>query len=390
MILHKINGILITRLVHMVCCGIAMFATVTASAVDWAKIGREMKQMQMKLERAGVPRYYIVNGKKVSPWPKLGIGVHGINEQMFKDLKKAHIRYVRRTIYWHLVENTQTPGVYNEKELERFRREIDMLTSNNLIPLVVVHGSPHGISYEKRHEGYKRFAALMGMMAKRFPKVKYWELWNEMDDGFTPLFGADAKIPMIERGKCYAEMLKEAYPAIKKANSQAVVVVGGMVDFNEFPKGIYAGGGKKYFDIMNLHTYGVPLIWSYVERGNKLRQIMNANGDRYKPIWNTEFGSSADALIRAWGPHDAKWYDQTQASQLMECLEFNRKAGLYQLSFIYQYQSGDESSGEIREKLVKSLPKGASRDDYSYGIVRLSNGKPTPFMKQLFKHNPLR
>jgi len=39
---------------------------------------------------------------------------------------------------------------------------------------------------------------------------------------FTDLFGAnDPKVPLRQRGRMYAEMLKLAYPAIKSANPRA-------------------------------------------------------------------------------------------------------------------------------------------------------------------------
>ena len=61
-------------------------------------------------------------------------------------------------------------------------------------------------------------------------------------------------------------MLKLVYPAIKQANPNAVVLTGGLTDWGEFPKGIYAGGGRDYFDVMNIHTYGMPLPWGFVQR----------------------------------------------------------------------------------------------------------------------------
>ena len=59
----------------------------------------------------------------------------------------------------------------------------------------------------------------MGDMARRYPQVRYWELWNEMDNGFTDLCGAGrASGSMRERGKLYAKTLQSVYLQIRKAN----------------------------------------------------------------------------------------------------------------------------------------------------------------------------
>ena len=98
-------------------------------------------------------------------------------------------------------------------------------------------GNAPGVNWTNREEGYKRFARFMGDMARRYPQVRYWELWNEMDGGFTDLFGAGrADVSMRERGKLYAKMLQVVYPQIRKANPDAWVLVGGMSDWNEFPR----------------------------------------------------------------------------------------------------------------------------------------------------------
>ena len=53
---------------------------------------------------------------------------------------------------------------------------------------------------------------------------------------------------------------------------------------------------------MNLHTYGIPLaVGLRSARCHPLRAVMNANGDRDKPLWNTEFGLDAGSLTAAWG-----------------------------------------------------------------------------------------
>ncbi len=361
--------------------------SVVSHATDWKKFEQEINALKAKLEKQGLPADYLVAGKQVSSQPETGINAHELSDAAVAGLKKAGIKHVRQTIYWQNLEKTEKPGVYSRSALAKLDKLVKKYTDNGLEPLMVVHGACPGVSFKTRQESYKRFAALMSMLAKRYPQVKYWELWNEMDVAFTPLFGAFDNVPMLERGKMYAEMLKLAYPAIKQANPDAVVVIGGLTDWQDFPEGVYQGGGKNFFDIMNIHTYGVPLFWGFIERGHKLRMVMNKHKDNRKPMWNTEYGVSAEAVVKAWGipAKDApKYYDDQQSAMLKQCIVFNNRAGLYQRHYIYAYKAEDESSGEARTNLQNSLPPGTSVNDYSYGLVRC-NDQFRPAMEMLEK-----
>jgi len=367
----------------------ALLATSAAAAPrDWKAYGKEMDKLRIQLESQGCPTEYVLAGQTVPATPELGINIHNLTDRAATDLQAAHLRYVRQTIYWQNLE--KKAGQYDQAALARLDEMVNKYFANQLIPLFVVHGTAPGVSFANRTAAYERFGALMTMLAKRYPQVKYWELWNEMDVAFTPLFGAKDKVPMKQRAAYYTEMLKIAYPAIKKANPQAIVLTGGMTDCKEFPEGIYAAGGKDYFDIMNIHTYGVPLFWSFIDRGNQVRRIMNANGDNRKPLWLSEFGVSNDAIVRAWGiPKNETLttvFDQQQNEMLTACVSFNQKAGLYHRYFIYAYQSATEAGKNEKEKLLTALPPGSNLNDYSFGISRSSDNQPRLFLKNLIEH----
>ncbi len=224
----------------------------------------------------------------------------------------------------------------------------------------------------------------MEMMVKRYPDVRYWQLWNEMDVAFTDLFGRGEKLPMGERARCYVEMLRIATPLIRAANPKAVVITGGMVNSDEFPRGLYEHGGKDLFDVLALHTYGMPVAWSFIGRGARVRRIMDENGDRDKPLWNTEFGVSAEGMIKAWGipkENPLQYFDDKQAEQLMNCLVYNRKAKIFNKYFIYVYHANSEASKEVQGKLREQLPE-VDFNDISFSMVN-GDGTPRKFMRQL-------
>ena len=309
--------------------------------------------------------------------PELCIGVHVIDRKAVEDLKELGIRTVRTTLYWNTAETEK--GVYNPDTLEACDKAFGLLLRNGIMPLVVVHEAPAYASFAQRGAAYRAFADFMRMCVTRWPKIKYWELWNEMDSAFTDLFGAmNPKIPPEARGRYYAEMLKEAYPAIKKANPGAVVVLGGVAGaVTPFMEGVYKGGGKGYFDVMNIHTYGMPLAWSFVNRGIETGQVMERFGDGQKPIWNTEFGTEAGSYIAAWGkPESLEEFDRIQAEYLTELALLNKQYCLYDKCFIFQYKASCEGGkDEIKEM-------GGDPEDYTYGIVR-ANGDRRPAFEAL-------
>lgn len=334
--------------------------------------------------------------------PEAGVGAHQLDDDAIKLVRGANMRLVRVTMYWYLVENTAEPGKYDPKALAHWDDLLKRCERGGVVPLVVVHGNAPGVSFAKREEGYRRFARFMGDMARRYPGVRFWELWNEMDQAFTDLFGHGVKpeIPLRQRGRMYAEMLKLAYPAIKRSNPKAWVLTGGMTDWNEFPRGIYEGGGRDYFDFMNLHTYGVPVLYGFVGRGLSLYSVMGEFHDEGRPIWNTEFGIDAGNVANAWGfPHarapkpgepvkeDGPEFDAVHLKTWRDCLEDNARRRLYVKALGYQLKAGNET---IKERMAAEakLPPGMTGDDYGFGLVRSDGKTPRPAYEWLRDANP--
>lgn len=328
--------------------------------------------------------------------PELGIGMHTFSPQQVALLRPLGIRFVRLTLYWNLMEPA-AEGLYDPAYRKQWDGFAALAAREGLELVAVVHAPPAGLDWGHRETAYQRFARFMGVMARRYPGVRYWELFNEMDGAFTDIFGANrSDVPMLERGKLYARMLRLAYPAIRTANPSAWVVSGGMTDYQEFPRGIYEGGGRPFFDIMALHTYGVPVTWSFIDRGRTVREIMRQNGDPDKPLWNTEFGIDGGNVVAAWGyPHDGKpprqdgqALDQAQLDQWRECIQWNQVNRLYQKILPYQLAAGNERDpeGKIRERI--RLPFGRTIDDYGFGIIRADGKSPRPVYDWLARNRP--
>jgi len=377
----------------LLCGSAAAVAQEEPGANPWERVRQRYEQLRAELKESRRPyRVWLRDAGELWVYDnrtELGIGMHDSSDAQLDLLNPLGIRLVRKTLYWNLMENTTERGRYDAGYLAEWDSLVKRAEERGIDLLVVVHGNAPGTGWANREASYERFARFMADMATRYPAIRLWELWNEMDSGFTDLFGAGVEpaVPMLDRGQHYAEMLKRAYPAIKQANPDAWVLTGGMTDWQEFPRGIYEGGGRDAFDFMNLHTYGVPVVWSLVTRGAELRQVMAEFGDAERPLWNTEFGIDAGALVAAWGlPHergeeDGPAFDHMQLEQWRECIEAGFETGLYAKLLPYQLAAGNEGQNErLRAPgyADEHLPTGYTIDDYGFGIVRADGSTPRP------------
>lgn len=149
----------------------------------------------------------------------------------------------------------------------------------------------------------KAYAAFAKAVASRYSVqgVHTWEIWNEPN---SPDFWKPAANPLA-----YTQMLADAYQAIHEVDSKAWVLSGGLSPQSssdtarspeDFLAGVYAVGGKNYFDAVADHPYTFPLspaspaphAWNQMaSSGGSLRSIMARSGDGGKKIWMTEFGA---------------------------------------------------------------------------------------------------
>ena len=126
--------------------------------------------------------------------------------------------------------------------------------------------------------------------------IKYYELWNEEDAAGTLGCWGDASDSDSFGGAYYGEMLKVAYPAIKKGNPQAQVLFGGLLmacnpdhvtycagdavansSVAHFLEGALKNGAGNYFDGISFHAYDYG-------GGGALGSYSNGN---WGTAWNT-------------------------------------------------------------------------------------------------------
>jgi len=127
------------------------------------------------------------------------------------------------------------------------------------------------------------FGSFAAFLAARYSsKLAAIEIWNEPDQANEDYLAGPNK------ARHYAEILHAAYPAIKGADPQMVVLGGSLVGSNgAFLKALYAAGIKGYYDGLSVHFYNLVLA--------SLRythEVQLQNGDT-TPLWLNEFGWSS-------------------------------------------------------------------------------------------------
>lgn len=122
------------------------------------------------------------------------------------------------------------------------------------------------------------------------PRMNYWEVWNEPNiPGFWPPTPNAAE---------YLALLKVTYRAIKATDPTAKVVLGGLAnaglnaDGSSYLQALYDLGGAPYFDVVSIHIYSHPQygVAPVQKAVTAVRTLMDAHGDKDKPLWLTEIG----------------------------------------------------------------------------------------------------
>jgi hypothetical protein len=151
------------------------------------------------------------------------------------------------------------------------------------------------------------YAAYAGDLARRYPQIQAWEVWNEPNTSFFWRPAVNAK--------GYTHMLEKTYRALKAANPNAKVILGGLspghredgmdaVPAADFLNRVYESGGGAFFDAVAYHAYGegAPKDW-LADALLGIRDVMDAHGDIAKPVWITEMGCythGLGAVTEAW------------------------------------------------------------------------------------------
>lgn len=133
-------------------------------------------------------------------------------------------------------------------------------------------------------EAYARYCVATVAISR--PISTYFEIWNEYNGGY-------ARGPAAGQPKIYAEMLKTAYPAIKKNSPETVILGAATIGVPlSWIEEVFRSGGLDYMDAVSVHPYGYYQRPEVMEgKINSLRELIRKyNHGQDKPIWVTEQG----------------------------------------------------------------------------------------------------
>ena len=283
--------------------------------------------------------------------------------------------------------------------------------------------------YPNQTAAFNGLADVLAGLVARFPNVKYWELFNEMDaSGFTILFvGAGQANCPVQRGQMYGQMLNVVVPPAKQVNPSIHILMGGMVgavdvlrdstfssacgispDFDtgvpqtmaDFLTGIYNVGAGSNFDIVNAHAYA-DATYGYGNSTNinvaprftaisaSLHQASLAQGDTSKQFWVTESGTSGveDVDSGTCGGNSSlgSCMDQAQVNVLGSAVNDLMQNHLFDVAIIYSVCAG--SGGTPNSSYNQYLLEGTTVNDYGYQILRSDNTTLRPMFSWLMQRS---
>jgi hypothetical protein len=230
-------------------------------------------------------------------------------------MKSAGVKWVRLNVSWNAGEAARK-GAYNGGFFADMDYAVSKTRAAGIQILVsVADGVPYWASGDPnkstaangakdwrvyyRPTRFSDYADFLQYVVNRYKGmgVRAYQVWNEPNLTYYWPSGANPAH--------YTAMLKTAYPAVKAADPNATVVLGGLSGGDwRFLAGVYDSGGRPYFDVAGIHPYawGDPTKCWTDSSGHKardtfcsleeIRQLMVARGDAAKKIWATEFGWS--------------------------------------------------------------------------------------------------
>ena len=293
---------------------------------------------------------------------------YGIAQQIFdgrgdadistKIMSGAGITWMRDDFKWNTHEQPNGTFAMNEGELEKIKT-----MKENGINLLFVLGRytnlPSGSKAPATDEEIAKYAEFCGWAAKELKGyVDHFEIWNEYN---IKTFN-NANLPPEQ----YAKMLKAAYPAIKAANPDAVVIGIDTADVDlQWIKRVFEAGAYDYCDYISVHPYDWTKDFRegrMIKLAGELKELMSQYGEM-KPVWATEIGFSTYT-------GDTGYTRIGQAAASVRMNTVNRAYGLYDV--ITQYSFHDRARPEHQEYnwgLVNSwsdpnLPDNGAKESY--------------------------
>jgi|GEM_PF-6937699 len=206
-------------------------------------------------------------------------------EQDFKNMKNAGVKLLRFTIRWSAIQPKEN-GPLNWKPYDRI---VNRCRAYGITPYLMIANAPRWTAADKEaaakapkfvfacHPDNKLYAEFAAKVAKRYrDSTKYFQIWNEPYAN-QYYWGGTADT--------YADMLKQAYPAIKKVHPEAKICGGAAWDEVFFK-------AKGSYDFWPFHCHsGAENLHSIIARHREMAEKAKVG---MSVFWNDETGFAVD------------------------------------------------------------------------------------------------
>jgi beta-xylosidase len=211
------------------------------------------------------------------------------------------LKWARLDLHWAVIEKMQ--GV---PDLAVVDDVLKSMKDGGLEPLVYVVGTPPFASSappgpNPPHDNWgpkdnAQYADFVEKLAKRYPDVKYWQIWNEPN---LPSFWA-----LKEDPAAFATLAKDAAEILHRDIPDRKLVLAGMANYSQMPlrggfmlEDLLKAGVQRDYDVMAYHPYtDTPEGDSPGDAQGFIKEVPNVNrtlrNAGVRAIWATEFGWS--------------------------------------------------------------------------------------------------
>jgi beta-xylosidase len=255
-----------------------------------------------------------------------------IYEQQMTRLDELGLKWIRLTIHWPIIEPVKDQ--YSLKELDGAMAAIKAHDYHTLA--YMVGSAPFASSAPANAKGrdqyppkdFNVFANRMTSLAKRYPQVIAWQVWNEPNIVWQPK----------EDPAAYGRLLTTTADAIRAELPDKTIVTAGMAYYSQMHstpgymlQTLVENGLGTQNIVAAYHPYSEypegdsPPDRDFLVRSHAMNQLLRSNG--VKDIWATEWGWSSydgpvemQALIGEQGQAD---YTLRRLA-LMSALDFQR------------------------------------------------------------------
>jgi hypothetical protein len=225
-------------------------------------------------------------------------------------MRGAGVRIVHFPVYWSMAQPVENGAV----DLTSTDRIVGAAARSGLRVLPCVVGAPvwdrqypdQLFSPPMQPEPYAAFVS--ALVARYGPTgsfwaahrdlaryaIRDWQVWNEENGGYT---WSDDERRLQPESRThwvgpYLRLLKATRAAVRRADPQGRIVLGGLVGQSWKSLGALYGSepsARNAFDVVALHPY-TKLPANVVKAVRLGRKVMRDHGDERKPVMLTEFG----------------------------------------------------------------------------------------------------